>query len=253
MLGGVYILMAAMLVLGTLMTRREPWAKLLTTALMWISIFSAGFVLLTFRDNFGWVGQRLRAEAIGAPVIQGHETRIPMAIDGHFWVEGLVNGIPVKFLVDSGATMTTVDRIDLESKVKDMYRRVAEQPDERYHFEMGRGLAERLGYPPGVLDRIPAAAIESFAGVGYFHDLADLRAGERVVDLGSGSGTDSFVAATLVGPSGRVIGVDFTAEQLAKARRLAADAGLAHVEFREGRIETLPGIGRSRNTSPIAS
>jgi len=110
MLGGVYILMAAMLVLGTLMTRREPWAKLLTTALMWISIFSAGFVLLTFRDNFGWVGQRLRAEAIGAPVIQGHETRIPMAIDGHFWVEGLVNGIPVKFLVDSGATMTTVDR-----------------------------------------------------------------------------------------------------------------------------------------------
>jgi len=110
MLGGVYLLMAAMLVLGTLMTRREPWAKLLTTALMWISIFSAGFVLLTFRDNFGWVGQRLRAEAIGAPVIQGHETRIPMAIDGHFWVEGLVNGIPVKFLVDSGATMTTVDR-----------------------------------------------------------------------------------------------------------------------------------------------
>ena len=110
MLGGVYILMAVMLLLGTLMSRRERWAKLATTGLMWVLIFSAGFVLLTFRDNIGWVGQRLRAEAVGTPVIQGHETRIPMAIDGHFWVEGDVNGIPVKFLVDSGATMTTVDR-----------------------------------------------------------------------------------------------------------------------------------------------
>jgi arsenite methyltransferase len=136
--------------------------------------------------------------------------------------------------------MTTVDRTDLEAKVKDMYRRVAERPGEQYHFEMGRGLAERLGYPVEVLDRIPAAAIESFAGVGYFHDLADLRAGERVVDLGSGSGTDSFVAAVHVGAAGRVIGVDFTAEQLAKARRLASTAGLDQAQFREGRIEALP-------------
>jgi len=110
MLGGVYILMAVMLVLGTLMSRREPWAKLVTTAVMWTSIFAAGFILFTFRDNFGWVAQRLRAEAIGTPVIQGRETRIPMAIDGHFWVEGRVNGVQVKFLVDSGATMTTIDR-----------------------------------------------------------------------------------------------------------------------------------------------
>ena len=110
MLGGVYILMAVMLVLGTLMSRRDRWAKLATTALAWTSIFAAGFVLFTFRDDFGWVGQRLRAEATGTPVIQGRETRIPMAIDGHFWVEGRVNGVPVKFLVDSGATMTTIDR-----------------------------------------------------------------------------------------------------------------------------------------------
>lgn len=110
MLGGVYILMAVMLVLGTLMSRREPWAKLATTALAWVSIFAAGFVLLTFRDNFTWVAQRLKAEAIGTPVVQGRETRIPMAIDGHFWVQGRVNGIPTKFLVDSGATMTTIDR-----------------------------------------------------------------------------------------------------------------------------------------------
>ncbi len=110
MLGGVYILMAVMLVLGTLMTRREPLAKMITMALAWVAIFAAGFVLFTFRDNFGWVAQRLKAEAVGTPVVQGRETRIPMAIDGHFWVDGRVNGQKVKFLVDSGATMTTIDR-----------------------------------------------------------------------------------------------------------------------------------------------
>ena len=110
MLGGVYLLVAAMLVLGMLMTRREPWVKRLTAAMMWVSIFAAGFILFTFRDNFSWVVQRLKAEAVGTPVVEGGETRIPMAIDGHFWVEGRVNGVPVKFLVDSGATMTTIDR-----------------------------------------------------------------------------------------------------------------------------------------------
>ena len=110
MLGGLYLLMAMMLVLGALMVRREPAAKLLTMALAWIAIFGAGFVLFTFRDNLGWVAQRLKAEAVGTPVQQGRETRIPMAIDGHFWVDAKVNGKDVKFLVDSGATMTTLDR-----------------------------------------------------------------------------------------------------------------------------------------------
>ena len=110
MLGGVYILMAIMLVLGSLMSRREPAAKLLTIALTWVAIFGAGFILFTFRDDFGWVAQRLKAEAVGTPVQEGRETRIPMAIDGHFWVEGEINGQKVKFLVDSGATMTTIDR-----------------------------------------------------------------------------------------------------------------------------------------------
>src|SRR5690349_24605790 len=110
MLGGLYLLMALMLVLGSLMARREPIAKLATMLLAWVAIFAAGFVLFTFRDNFGWVAQRLKAEAIGTPVQQGRETRIPMALDGHFWVEGEVNGRPVKFLIDSGATMTTIDR-----------------------------------------------------------------------------------------------------------------------------------------------
>jgi aspartyl protease family protein len=110
MLGGVYILMALMLVVGALISRREPAVRLITMAMAWIVIFGAGFVLFTFRDNFGWVAQRLKAEAIGTPVEQGRETRIPMAIDGHFWVEGRINGTRVKFLVDSGATMTTIDR-----------------------------------------------------------------------------------------------------------------------------------------------
>ncbi|MFL6737359.1 MAG: TIGR02281 family clan AA aspartic protease [Sphingomonas sp.] len=110
MLGGVYILMAIMLVLGSLMARREPIAKLITMVMAWIVIFAAGFVLFTFRDDFGYLAQRLKAEAIGTPVSEGLETRIPMAIDGHFWVNAKVNGRDVKFLVDSGATMTTIDR-----------------------------------------------------------------------------------------------------------------------------------------------
>ena len=115
MLGGVYLLMAMMLVLGALMARREPVAKLLTMALGWIAIFGAGFVLFTFRDNLGWVAQRLKAEAVGTPVTEGQETRIPMAIDGHFWVNAKLNGRDVKFLVDSGATTTTVDRTTAEA------------------------------------------------------------------------------------------------------------------------------------------
>jgi aspartyl protease family protein len=109
-LGGLYLLMAAMLILGTLMSRREPFARMIAKVLGWAAIFAAGFVLFTFRDDFGWVAQRLQAEAVGSAVQQGRETRIPMAIDGHFWVEGRINGETVKFLVDSGATMTTIDR-----------------------------------------------------------------------------------------------------------------------------------------------
>jgi arsenite methyltransferase len=134
----------------------------------------------------------------------------------------------------------SVDTQELEAKVKDMYRHVANEPEGKYHFELGRPLAERLGYPVDILDRIPTQAIESFAGVGYFFDLADLKEGESVIDLGSGSGMDVFFAAERVGPSGRVVGIDFTPEQLEKARRIAAEDGYSQVELREGRIEDLP-------------
>ena len=110
MLGSLYLLMAIMLVGGSLISRREKFAKLATMALAWLVIFGAGFVLFTFRDDLGYVAQRIKAEAMGDPVVVGQEVRIPMAIDGHFWVEGQLNGVPVKFLVDSGATMTTIGR-----------------------------------------------------------------------------------------------------------------------------------------------
>jgi aspartyl protease family protein len=109
-LGSLYLLMATVLIFGTLMARRERWARMVTLAVAWIAMFGAGFLLFTFRDDLGYVAQRLRAEATGQPVVEGEELRIPMAIDGHFWIEGSLNGLPVKFLVDSGATMTTIGR-----------------------------------------------------------------------------------------------------------------------------------------------
>jgi arsenite methyltransferase len=131
-----------------------------------------------------------------------------------------------------GGAVTTIggqlDTGELEDRVKAMYREVAETPGQEFHFETGRPLAERLGYAPAALDRIPAEAIESFAGVGYFHDLAAIRPGEAVLDLGSSAGMDSFLSALVVGEEGRVIGVDMTEAQLAKARRLAGASGLAH-------------------------
>jgi arsenite methyltransferase len=136
--------------------------------------------------------------------------------------------------------MQTVDIDELEAKVKHMYRLVAEQPHGAYHFEMGRALAERLGYDPELLDRLPAGAVDSFAGVGYIFGLAALRDGERVVDLGSGSGMDACYAAHLVGPGGHVLGVDFTPHQINRARQLVAAAGLQQVEFHQGRIENVP-------------
>jgi arsenite methyltransferase len=134
----------------------------------------------------------------------------------------------------------TVNTEELEAKVRDMYRHVAQQPQDRYHFELGAPVALRAGYDADRLAAVPAGAVESFAGVGFFFDLADLQTGEWVVDLGSGSGMDAFYAAGLVGPTGHVMGVDFTQEQLDKSRQIADDAGLTHVEFREGRIEALP-------------
>ena len=147
-----------------------------------------------------------------------------------------------------------LDTQELEDRVKRMYEEVALEPEREFHFETGRPLAERLGYPAGDLDRIPGASIDSFAGVGYFLDLADLKAGESVLDLGSGSGTDSFLAAVAVGPGGCVVGVDMTTAQLEKATRLAGEAALTNVKFVDAYIERSTGAktgASGEQTAPL--
>jgi len=139
--------------------------------------------------------------------------------------------------------MDSTDLIDaelLEQRVQDMYRAVADNPGGDFHFEMGHDVALRLGYDPQLLDAAPRAAVESFAGVGHFFDMAGLQPGETVVDLGSGSGTDLFLAALQVGEQGHVTGIDMTGAQLAKAGRLAGEHGFANVELVEGRLEQAP-------------
>jgi len=133
-----------------------------------------------------------------------------------------------------------VDAERLEAEVKDMYRHVAREEAAELHFEVGRGLAEQLGYPTDLLDAIPAEALASFAGVGHHLDLAALEPGDEVLDLGSGSGMDVFCAALLVGESGRVVGVDITDEQIDKASRLRDRDGFGQAEFVEAHIEELP-------------
>lgn len=133
-----------------------------------------------------------------------------------------------------------VDRAELEGKVQAMYRDVADNPKGEFHFEMGRALAERLGYRPADLNRVPPEAIDSFAGVGYYFHLLDDLQGARVLDLGSGSGMDTFVAALLVGPTGTVVGLDMTDSQRRKAEALRQRHGVRNVTYVKGYIDAAP-------------
>lgn len=133
-----------------------------------------------------------------------------------------------------------VNASDLERKVKAMYTDVAKKPKDEFHFEMGREMAERLGYPADTLDTIPQEAIDSFAGVGYYFNYADLQEGESVIDLGSGSGMDTFFAARRVGENGCVIGVDMTDAQLYKASLLRDASDLNNVLYFKSYIQNTP-------------
>ena len=133
-----------------------------------------------------------------------------------------------------------VDAITLREEVKQKYREVAIDPSGDYHFHTGRPLAKRLGYDVSLVDPMPDAAVESFAGVGNPFSLRTLVAGERVVDIGSGSGFDCFIAATQVGSEGRVVGIDMTQEMLDKSTKTAKSMELDNVEFRDGLIEEMP-------------
>lgn len=138
------------------------------------------------------------------------------------------------------AADAAVDPGLLRAQVKEKYREVATNPGGSFHFHTGRRAAAHLGYDDVTVDALPDHAVESFAGVGNPFVLRRLELGERVVDVGSGGGFDTFVAAGQVGDAGRVVGVDMTREMLERARAAAAALGLGHVEFREGLAEDLP-------------
>jgi arsenite methyltransferase len=139
--------------------------------------------------------------------------------------------MPEEFLVD-------VDT--LRTQVREKYRDVALDPHGTHHFHTGRPLAARLGYEQAAVDSLPDQAVESFAGVGNPFSLRPLEPGEHVVDVGSGAGFDSFIAATQIGPTGSVVGIDMTSEMLTKSRDTAEQLNFGHVEFREGLAEALP-------------
>jgi SAM-dependent methyltransferase len=132
-----------------------------------------------------------------------------------------------------------IDVALLKSEIKKTYASVSDEPDREFIFPTGRAWAEDLGYPPE-LANVPDSAVESFAGVANPWTMGRLSPGERVLDLGSGAGTDSLVAAQMVGPEGSVTGIDMTPEMLAKARIAAAASGVGNVEFVEGEAEHLP-------------
>ena len=137
------------------------------------------------------------------------------------------------------AVEVAIDVELLKSEIKKTYASVSEQPQTEFIFPTGRAWAADLDYPEE-LANVPEAAVESFAGVANPWTMGRLAEGERVLDLGSGAGTDSLIAAQMVGPTGSVIGIDMTPAMLSKARGAAAETGVSNVEFVESEAEHLP-------------
>jgi arsenite methyltransferase len=138
-------------------------------------------------------------------------------------------------VADSQAPLEAV----LKDEILRMYQEVADQPESTFHFYHGREAAELFGYDSELLDRAPAGAVASFAGVGNPHLRSRIQSGETVLDLGSGAGLDAIIASWQTGPGGRVIGVDLNPAMCVKAQAHAAATG-ARMECREGSMESLP-------------
>lgn len=138
------------------------------------------------------------------------------------------------------AIIPDIDIKELRQAIRDEYAVVAAKPEQGFHFHTGYDLAIRLGYDPAWLQDVSEETVQSFAGTGNPFAIQRLQRGGRVVDIGSGAGLDSLIAAGQVGPKGQVVGVDMTPEMLAKARASAAKSGKTNVEFREGLAEALP-------------
>jgi len=137
-------------------------------------------------------------------------------------------------------SISNISNATLREAIKKEYENVAVYPDKGYHFHTGRGAVNRIGYDKDLYDTVPEKNIASFAGTGNPFNLGPINPGDVVVDVGSGSGFDSLIASKMVGPKGRVIGIDMTPAMLKKARSGASEIGVINVEFREGHAEDLP-------------
>jgi arsenite methyltransferase len=138
-------------------------------------------------------------------------------------------------LADAQASLESV----LKDEIIRMYQEVADRPEGTFHFYHGRDAAEMFGYAPEWLERAPDGAVASFAGVGNPHERSNLKAGEEILDLGSGAGLDALIASWRVGPTGHVIGVDLNPAMCIKAQAHAAASGTS-LECREGAMENIP-------------
>ncbi len=132
-----------------------------------------------------------------------------------------------------------MNSFELESEIKKFYKKVAEHPEQEKVMLVGKNLAEQLGYPADELDQIPRSVLESFAGIGYYFDIANIMGGESVLVLGSGSGTDALLAGLKVGKTGKVLGIDMTPEQLSKAEDGEKKLEIENVSFQRGMMESL--------------
>lgn len=145
--------------------------------------------------------------------------------------------------MSASAALSALSPEQIRAAVVERYGQVATDPTRSFNFPVGREFAQAVGYPAEVLDRLPAPAAQSFAGVTYYHGRTALQPGERVLDLGCGAGMDAILAAEAVGPAGRVLAVDYAAEMVALAWANAQAAGATNVQVEQVSVEALPFAG----------